>query len=249
MIAYALLMSPVQGKIASAVTLGSPTMSDVGHPLLDVGVPYRALLRVLPNRVPVGTLARLAAPLAPLLARVLRRSIAELGWYPGNANVGLMRTLMLTAVDDLPAALLREFARWYDTKAMHDRYALFDFTEHLERITAPILLIAGGCDGLTPVRDLEHVYRGIASADKAFRIIGRQHGDAHDYSHADLILGLHAPDDVYPVILQWLEAHRRATWPPPSGKVNALRSVRHGRTTPFIAGANTTQGPTAASPV
>jgi pimeloyl-ACP methyl ester carboxylesterase len=231
MIAYALLISPVQGKIASAVTLGSPTMSDVGHPLLDFGVPYRALLRAAPNRVPLGTLARFAAPLAPLLAYLLSRSVAELGWHPGNADVALMRTLMLTAVDDLPASLLREFARWYDTKAMSDRYALFDFTEHLERITAPILIIAGGCDRLTPVRDLEYVHRRIGSADKAFRVIGRQQGDARDYSHADLILGLHAPDDVYPIVLQWLEAHRGRTRRRRARNATALRSVRRGGAT------------------
>jgi pimeloyl-ACP methyl ester carboxylesterase len=229
MIAYALLMGPVQAKIASAVTLGSPTMSDVGHPLLDFGIPYRRLLRALPDRVPLGSLARVAAPLAPLLARLLSRNIAELGWYPGNADTALMRALMLTAVDDVPASLLREFARWYDTKAMSDRYAMFDFTEHLERVTAPILIVAGGCDKLTPVRDLEHVYRRVASSDKAFRVIGRAHGDARDYSHADLILGRHAPDDVFPVILQWLDAHRRPSRRRAAGHAVSLRSVRRGR--------------------
>ena len=123
----------------------------------------------------------------------------------------LLRTLMLTAVDDLPTSLLREFARWYDTKAMSDRYAMFDFTEHLERVTTPILIIAGSKDGLTPARDLERVYQRVASRDKAFRIIGKAHGFAHDYSHADLVLGLHAPDDVYPVVLEWLDAQRRTT--------------------------------------
>ncbi len=210
MIAYALLMTPVCRNIASAVTVASPTMSEVGHPLLDFGVPYRGLLRFLPRRVLTGSLARLGAPFAALLASLLADSIAELGWHPGNADVSLLRTLMLTAVDDLPAALLIEFANWYETKSMRDRYAMFDFTEHLERITTPILIIAGSKDGLTPPRDLERVYERVQSHDKIFQIIGKQQGFARDYSHADLILGLHAPDDVYPVILNWLEAHRAA---------------------------------------
>jgi pimeloyl-ACP methyl ester carboxylesterase len=214
MIAYALLMGPVHGKIASAVTLGSPTMSKVGHPLLDFGVPYRSLLRYLPARVPIGTLARLGAPFARLLAIALDDTVSELGWCEGNADLPLLRSLMLTAVDDLPASLLREFARWYDTKAMSDRYGMFDFTDNLERVTAPILVIAGSKDRLTPPRDLEAVYRAIGSREKAFRVIGKAQGFAHDYSHADLILGLHAPDDVYPVVLQWLEQHRarRSRW-------------------------------------
>jgi hypothetical protein len=135
MIAYALLMGPVHDKIASAVTVGSPTMREVGHPLLDFGVPYRALLRYAPDRIPIGTLARLGSPLAPILQRLLGRTIAEMGWHPGNGDTKLFQALMLTAVDDLPASLLREFARWYETKAMSDRYGMFDFTEHLERIT------------------------------------------------------------------------------------------------------------------
>jgi pimeloyl-ACP methyl ester carboxylesterase len=209
MIAYALLMSPAHRKIASAVTVGSPTMSDVGHPLLDFGVPYRSLLRYVPRRLPLGIAARAGAPFAALVSRGLRDSIAELGWYPGNADTKLLRSLMLTAVDDLPASLLREFARWYDNKAMRDRYALFDFTEHLERITTPLLIIAGSHDHLTPARDLERVYRAVSSPEKEFRVIGKKQGYAHNYSHVDLILGLHAPDDVYPVILRWLEKQRR----------------------------------------
>ncbi len=207
MIAYALLMSPMHRKIASAVTLGSPTMSAVGHPSLDFGLPYRSLLRLLPNRVPIGSLARLFWPLAPVLATGLRGSIDELGWRPGNADVGLLRTLMLTAVDDVPASLLQEFARWYDTKAMSDRYAMFDFTEHLERIHTPILIISGSHDGLTPARDLENVYERIGSKDKQFKVIGVAEGFRNDYSHVDLVLGRHAPDDVYPLVQQWLEGH------------------------------------------
>jgi poly[(R)-3-hydroxyalkanoate] polymerase subunit PhaC len=223
MIAYALLMGPVAPKIASAVTLGSPTMSDVGHPALDFGLPYRSLLRYVPHRVPIGLLARLGAPLAPLVARLLEPSVAELGFHPGNADLALLRTLMLTAVDDLPASLLREFARWYDTRHMSDRYEMFDFTDHLERITTPICIIAGNRDGLTPVRDLQHVYKRVGSRDKVFRVVGRGHGDARDYSHADLILGLHAPDDVYPIIAGWLDAHRARARRPRRARRPALR--------------------------
>lgn len=211
MIAYALLMGPVHNKIASAVTLASPTMSEVGHPVLDFGLPYRSLLRFAPARVPVGLAARLGAPLAPLLYWILQRPIGELGFYPGSLDAAAMRVLMLTAIDDLPASLLREFARWYDTKAMSDRYAMFDFTEHLERITAPVLIISGSRDELTPARDLEYVYEHVGSRDKAYRVIGKAQGFAHDYSHADLVLGKHAPDDVYPLIFEWLEQHRDLT--------------------------------------
>ncbi|MBI3786338.1 MAG: alpha/beta fold hydrolase [Deltaproteobacteria bacterium] len=223
MIAYALLMTPMAQKIASATTLGSPTMSDVGHPMLDFGLPYRGLLRFVPDRVPFGTVARLASPFSAWLPRFLSHSINDLGWHPGNADPELLRALMLTAVDDVPASLLREFARWYDTKAMSDRYAIFDFTEHLERITTPILIIAGSHDGLTPARDLENVFKRIGAREKVFRVVGKEQGFAHNYGHADLILGLHAPTDVYPLVLDWLEKHRQTASRTRKDNVRALR--------------------------
>lgn len=210
MIAYALLMSPAQAKIASAVTLGSPTMSQVGHPLLDFGIPFASLLRYLPARLPSGTLARLAAPAAALVSTIGpgKKALSELGFHENNIDPALLRTLMLTAVEDIPVSLLREFARWYETKSMSDVYAMFDFTEHLERIAAPLCVIAGSNDELTPARDLRRVYERVRSADKEFRIIGREHGFRSDYSHADLVLGRHAPDDVFPLVYAWLERHR-----------------------------------------
>lgn len=223
MIAYALLMGPVQSKIASAVTLASPTMSEVGHPMLDFGLPYRSLLRFAPARVPIGLAARLGAPWAPLLHWLMQRPLNELGFHSGSLDAALLRALMLTAIDDLPASLLREFARWYDTKAMSDRYAMFDFTEHLERIHTPLFIISGSKDELTPARDLEYVYEHAGSRDKVFRVIGKAQGFAHDYSHADLVLGKHAPDEVYPLIFDWLEQHRERT---PAERSRKLRVVR-----------------------
>jgi len=187
-------------------------------------VPLRRLLRVWRGRIPIGVAARLGAPFAPLVAMLLDGSISELGWHPGNADLPLLRTLMLTAVDDLPASLIREFARWYESKTMSDRYAMFDFTDHLERVTRPLLIIAGSKDGLTPARDLERVYQRVASRDKEFRVIGTATGFGHDYSHADLVLGLHAPDDVYPVVLEWLEAHREGSARSGRPPLRALRA-------------------------
>ena len=126
-----------------------------------------------------------------------------------------------------------EFAHWYETKAMSDRYGMFDFGENLERITAPLLIIAGSNDELTPARDLAHIYEHVASRDKKFCVIGKETGFAHDYCHADLILGLHAPDDVYPVVLEWLEAHRAAGERGPSARLPPRAERAIGRIRPI----------------
>jgi len=224
MIAYALLISPAHVKIASAITLGSPTMSQVGHPLLDVGIPFASLLRYLPARLPFGTLARLAAPAAGLVPILGRRALADLGFHESNVDKDLLRILMLTAIEDIPTSLLREFARWYETKSMSDLYAMFDFTDHLERIATPLFVIAGSKDELTPARDLQRVYERVRSSDKEFRIIGIDQGFRTDYSHADLVLGRHAPDDIFPLVYNWLERHRvqRALHPADTARLRVV---------------------------
>jgi len=39
-------------------------------------------------------------------------------------------------------------------------------------------------------------------------VAGQEAGLEHEYSHVDLVLGRHAPDEVFPRIGAWLDAHR-----------------------------------------
>jgi alpha-beta hydrolase superfamily lysophospholipase len=211
MVAYALLMSPAGDAVAGAVTLASPGMTDVGSPHLDAWVPLRGLLRFAPPRLPSGLLARLGAPFAPFLAAALGPLVREWGWHPDNLDLEVVRFMMRRGVEDLPTSLLREFARWYEARRMSDRYGLFSFTDHLERVRTPMLLMAGSCDGLTPPEDIRRVYERIGSPDKSFFVAGRESGLDHDYSHVDLVLGRHAPDEIFGRVADWLDAHRDRT--------------------------------------
>jgi len=208
MVAYATLMSPAADILAGVVTIASPGMSDVGHETLDAWVRLRRALRFAPPRIPSGTLACLGSPIAGPLSGLLARPIHDWGWHPDNFDLEVVRFMMRHGVEDLPASLLMEFARWYEAKRMSDRYDLFSFADHLERVRAPMLLVAGSQDRLTPPEDIEHVFERIGSKDKTFVVAGRRDGFAHEYSHVDLVLGRHAPEEVYPLIEEWLDEHR-----------------------------------------
>jgi pimeloyl-ACP methyl ester carboxylesterase len=210
MVAYATLMTPAADIVAGAVTIASPGMSDVGHETLDAWVSLRRALRFAPGRIPSGTLARLGAPLAGPLSALLARPLRDWGWDDENLDVEIVRFMMRRGVEDLPTSLLMEFARWYEAKRMSDRYDLFSFADHLERIRAPVLLVAGSRDRLTPPNDIERVHERIGSKDKTFVVAGKREGFDHDYSHVDLVLGSHAPDEIYPLVTDWLDAHRPA---------------------------------------
>jgi alpha-beta hydrolase superfamily lysophospholipase len=208
MIAYASLMTPMADAFAGVVTLASPGMTDVSHEVIDPWVRLRPLLRLAPPRIPVRLGARLGSPFAGLLAAGFSDLVRDWFWHPDNLDLPTMRFMLRHGVEDLPRSLLREFARWYETKRMTDRYGLFSFSDQLERIRAPLLVIAGGRDRLTPPEDLKRLVSRAGSDDKTFLLAGHAGGLAHEYSHVDLLLGRHAPDEIYPRVGEWLDSHK-----------------------------------------
>jgi pimeloyl-ACP methyl ester carboxylesterase len=183
-------------------------MTGVGHLGLDRWVALRRLLRYAPPRIPTGWLAALGAPIAGPLTAAVAGPLRDWGWHPDNFDLETVRFMMRRGVEDLSRSLLTEFARWYTARRMSDRYNLFSFTDHLERVRVPMLVIAGSHDRLTPAHDLADVAERLGSLDKTFLVAGRDTGFAHDYSHVDLVLGSHAHEDVFPRIITWLDAHR-----------------------------------------
>jgi pimeloyl-ACP methyl ester carboxylesterase len=208
MVAYAALMTPAAEAFAGLVTLGSPGMTDVGHESIDRWIQLRRLLRLAPARIPTRTAAQLAAPFAGLIVSTVPSLVRDWLWHPDNLDLDVIRFMMRHGVEDLPRSLLVEFARWYEARRMSDRYEIFRFDDHLERIRVPILVIAGARDRLTPPADLERLVDRVGSSDKTFWVAGHVSGLSHEYSHVDLVLGRHAPDEIYPVVTEWLDDHK-----------------------------------------
>ena len=208
MVAYASLMTPAASAFAGVVTLASPGMAEIGNEAIDRWLALRRLLWLAPGRLPVRWLSCAGAPLAAAIAAAAPGLLRDWFWHPDNLDLEIVRFMMRRGVEDLPSSLLIEFARWYEARRMTDRYDLFSFAEHLERIRVPMLVIAGSRDQLTPPADLEHLVDRLGSEDKTFVVAGHASGFAHEYSHVDLVLGRHAPDEIYPLVTRWLDAHR-----------------------------------------
>lgn len=208
MVAYASLMTPVADAFAGVVTLGSPGMTDVGHESIDRWIRLRGALRLAPARLPTRHLAHLGAPFASWIAALAPTLVRDWFWHPDNFDLEVVRFMMRHGVEDLPRSLIAEFARWYEAKQMSDRYRVFQFSDHLERVRVPMLVIAGARDRLTPAADLERLVERLGSEDKRFFLAGHASGLQHEYSHVDLVLGRHAPDEIYPRVAEWLDGHR-----------------------------------------
>ena len=83
----------------------------------------------------------------------------------------------------------------------------YSYTENLYRFSAPLLVIAGGQDKMAPKTDMLYVKDHVGSADVTYLEFSKEAGYRTDYGHLDLNVGLHAHEDVYPKIYEWLQAH------------------------------------------
>jgi hypothetical protein len=53
----------------------------------------------------------------------------------------------------------------------------------------------------------------LGCADKRFFVAGHVSGLDHEYSHVDLVLGAHAPDEIFPRVADWLDERRALVEP------------------------------------
>ena len=86
-------------------------------------------------------------------------------------------------------------------------FAPYSYTENLHRFTTPLLVIAGGQDKMAPKTDMLYVKNHVGSKDVTYLELSKKAGYSSNYGHLDLNLGIHARDEVYPKIYEWLQAH------------------------------------------
>ncbi len=202
MIAYAALgVNPaVQDALAGFVTIASPmgfpavtsqTMRSLGEMFLALPLPER-----LPQR---GVLVALWS--------VLRwsPSAAQVGMNPANIDLYVFGHALRRFMSNVPRSKLRQLAQWSLTGEFRSCDGTVDYRANLSRITTPGLIIAGAADQLASPDMVRFAYDRISSTQKRYREFGVRSGDSADYGHVDLIFGRRAPDEVFPVISEWIE--------------------------------------------
>src|SRR5689334_17686282 len=70
---------------------------------------------------------------------------------------------------------------------------------------APTTTKSSSIASTCPSSPLAAAVSRLASSDVRYREMGRRFGDRADYGHIDLLVGRSAPEEVYPVLLDFLE--------------------------------------------
>ena len=189
-------------KIQSGITIGSALDYRVG----DSG--YRWMLPLKPYLAPVPVLpyGTLIHWLAPALGHGLSHRLEAFNAWPENLEPEMMRRLHAICFHAVPISLLLSLSTLFDDSGLQ----LEDGTrvlDHVKSYSVPTLLLGGSRDPQAPPVAVEHAAK-LLSSPTTVRVFGRDYGEPEDYGHFDLIIGKRAPQEVWPVLTDWLERHR-----------------------------------------
>lgn len=215
MIAYAYGQTPAgQRNLKGVITLGSPVLFGKSDVLLEF------LTRITPRNISIPIrITELVGRSAELHDR-----FKGLGVNPTNIDPEVFRAYVRVGLCDvLSSKVLSQFSLFFKHAnfSRYPRYpwlydifgripglkklvAPYSYTDHLHEFCTPLLAIAGGHDKMAPKLDVQYVASHVGSSDVTYLEFSKEAGYRTDYGHLDLTLGVHAREDVYPRIEEWL---------------------------------------------
>jgi pimeloyl-ACP methyl ester carboxylesterase len=191
-----------EAPIAGVVAVGSPVSFDVQAGLRRFVALVEPLLRL--EVAPLAVMAKAAVPMGlppePVGGYLLNRD---------NVDADVIRQALRSVVADVPRGVLRQFVRWVSTGRV-DGEDGFDYLRALERVRVPVLLVAGAKDLLAPPAAAHLAARHLGGPVTELTV-GRFSGFSYDAGHGDLVLARRAPDELFPRLSAFLEAHATAS--------------------------------------
>jgi polyhydroxyalkanoate synthase subunit PhaC len=190
-------------SVAGVVTIGSPHALGRGHFVLGNGlrllghtVGSAGLLSGSQLRFPVDLIGRAVhaarfafdSKLAPIPVR---------GWKPGAFERGELASY-LRSFDAESFSTVHELIVLAATGELRSRIDGTSYTHAIEESTLPLLAISGSADLLANPGAVKPLFDRSRARDKQYVKV--------DAGHGDLLVGRNAPEDVWPLVSNWLNA-------------------------------------------
>ncbi|MCB9538211.1 MAG: alpha/beta fold hydrolase [Myxococcales bacterium] len=188
--------------VRSVTAVGSPPYVLLQSRTLAEAVDLLPVAGFFFDTLPVGLLSEAAAP----VAWPSRLPEQHLLWNDANMEPATARALAAHGTHGISVGVMEQMAASRDGH-LRSADGAIDYTAGLAGVRTPIFFVAGSVDHLAPPATLIEGYRRLGAADKRVEIVGRANGYRDDYGHIDLVMGRHAPDEVYPLLAEWILRH------------------------------------------
>lgn len=196
--------SPHADRVATFVSMGAPA-SIAESPARWQMLKANRGIRTLLSAVSTGRIARPMSILRPPgLDKVDR-------FYYTAANVDRQtvgRFYGYTLEDPGPGALA-QLDKYLSTGRLQSADGQYDYYEGLGAVRVPTLFVVGDGDILADLPSNWETFTKLGSPDKTFLRFGRSQGHFADYGHCDLVWSRHAPREIFPEIIRWLDEREK----------------------------------------
>jgi polyhydroxyalkanoate synthase len=154
--------------------------------------------RALPDRVAVHLrpFGRVFGRYPGTMEAVWRR-VPLAGWAPRSIEREMLRERLIHGFDRTGLAIWKEMSTWIDAPVAPP--------EALSALRTPVLVMTSEGDALATPADARGFFDAAGTHDKTLIVLSEaEHG--HAPGHLDIVLGRRAPDVVWPLLFDWLEA-------------------------------------------
>ena len=142
--------------------------------------------------------------------------VDNLLWGADTIDQKIRRELYQKIVSPMTPKELQQISKTLSLEAFSPLKTPINYQEDLKRHTLPTLFLAGRADRIAPVDRVLGYYEALGSKDKKFLILGKAYGFQVDYGHLDFALAKSAPQEVFPVIEEWIDNQLPPTVHPPT---------------------------------
>ncbi|KAG0615046.1 hypothetical protein M758_5G010300 [Ceratodon purpureus] len=202
---YAMLaIREERAGLAGAVALASSLNYAVSDTSLKMLLPLTDPAQML--NVPVIPLGALMSAIHPLATRP-PYALAYLG-YQVSANQmmepDLFKRLVCNNFCTIPVKLLLQLATVFKPGGLQNRKGSVKYMERLHTCKVPVLAIAGDQDLICPPIAVTDTLKAFPQDNVTYKLFGGGQDEKH-YGHYDLLCARTAKEEVYPVILDFLD--------------------------------------------
>lgn len=196
-VALAYLAGPARSDPAKAAAIGRLVTVGSQVTMPDGQLFVQFLLEML--RLRQGELAGRAPDATQALA-----AANNVFYNQDNVDPQVVRALLTVGRDTPALGLAQQYLILGEKGRLLDRHKRTDYSAGIGAIRCPCLFVGGSMDQIAPPTVQRHLYDNVAATDKTLLILGRRQGFRADYGHNDSLVGLAAPQEVYPRLARWL---------------------------------------------
>ena len=206
MFAY-LETSPEPRRIANFVAMGS-TIAFADRP--ETRFQQERMLtanRGLQRLSQVASTGRLGRPLMIMRIPGLDK-IDQFYFSDANVDRTTVSRFYGYTLEDTGCAALKQLDPYLAIGRFLSADRSIDYVARLDEVHTPLLMVAGDGDIMSDIPSTELTFNAVASRDKTLLRFGKSEGHVADYGHCDLVWSRYAAKEVFPPLIDWLDARQ-----------------------------------------